>query len=311
MKKGTREKPADVLVTPTTRRRGEFLSAVKRSRGLHRQWASPSSTREAFDSYLKRLKGPGSIGYWVRTPEDELAGVINISEVVRGAFSSAFLGYYAFVPHNGKGYMSKGLRAVLSKAFRFHRLHRLEANIQPNNDASRRLVRRLGFRLEGFSPRYLKLGGRWRDHERWAICAEEWSPGNLLPPDLDPMISGLNHVQVAMPRGQEKKARDFYSGILGVPEVPKPTNLAKRGGAWFETDRVRIHLGIDPDFRPARKAHPALLVDGLAQLVERLKSAGHEVIGDDELDGYGRVYVSDPFGNRLELTEPRHDSWGR
>ena len=100
--------------------------------------------------------------------------MININEIVRGLFCSGYLGYYAFSPHAGRGYMKKGLSAVLSEAFGRQRLHRLEANIQPDNEASRRLVQNAGFRLEGFSPRYLKIAGRWRDHERWAITAEEW-----------------------------------------------------------------------------------------------------------------------------------------
>jgi ribosomal-protein-alanine N-acetyltransferase len=114
------------------------------------------------------------LGYFVRTENGELAGVINISQIVRGNFCSAYLGYYSFVPHNGHGYMKRGLAAVLREAFSRHGLHRLEANIQPGNSESRALVQRAGFRLEGFSPRYLKIGGRWRDHERWAITAEDW-----------------------------------------------------------------------------------------------------------------------------------------
>jgi ribosomal-protein-alanine N-acetyltransferase len=100
------------------------------------------------------------------TESGELAGAININEIVRGSFRSGYLGYYAFVPHNRRGYMTTGLRTVVSRAFQKLRLHRLEANIQPDNEASRRLVKRLAFKLEGFSPRYLKVAGRWRDHER-------------------------------------------------------------------------------------------------------------------------------------------------
>ena len=108
------------------------------------------------------------------TESGELAGAININEIVRGSFRSGYLGYNAFVPHNGRGYMTTGLRAVVSRAFRQLRLHRLEANIQPDNAASRRLVKRLGFKLEGFSPRSLKIAGKWRDHERWAVTVENW-----------------------------------------------------------------------------------------------------------------------------------------
>ena len=163
-----------ILETPSARRRAEFLAAAARSRGLHRGLVAPPRTAGAFQAYLRRLRGPTHIGYWIRTSEGELAGVVNISEIVRGAFKSAYLGYYAFFPHNGKGHMTRGLRAVLREAFRIHGLHRIEANIQPGNDASRSLVRRLGFRREGFSPRYLKIGGRWRDHERWALTLEGW-----------------------------------------------------------------------------------------------------------------------------------------
>lgn len=107
-------------------------------------------------------------------PALELAGVVNLSEIVRGPFQSAYLGYYAFPPHDRQGYMARGLAAVLQEAFRTLRLHRVEANVQPGNTASRRLIRRLGFRREGYSPKYLKISGRWRDHERWALTIEDW-----------------------------------------------------------------------------------------------------------------------------------------
>jgi catechol 2,3-dioxygenase-like lactoylglutathione lyase family enzyme len=116
-------------------------------------------------------------------------------------------------------------------------------------------------------------------------------------------------VQVAMPAGQEDLARRFYGELLGLPEKPKPPHLARRGGVWFERGELKIHLGVEREFRPARKAHPALLVDGLEALALALRAAGHEVIEDEPLDGFDRVYVSDPFGNRIELLEP-HSSGG-
>ncbi|MHB8455001.1 MAG: VOC family protein [Acidiferrobacterales bacterium] len=117
-------------------------------------------------------------------------------------------------------------------------------------------------------------------------------------------ITGIEHIQLAMPQCEEQRARDFYSRILGIPEVPKPPELARRGGVWFENQFLKLHLGVETDFRPARKAHPALLVEDLRSLVIRLRENGYAVIRDDSLEGFFRVYVSDPFGNRVELMEP-------
>ena len=163
-----------ILQKPSNRRRAEFLAAVRNSRRLHGRWTSPPQTPAEFAAYLKRVRGKAHLGYWVVTEDGEIAGVINVTEIVRGAFCSGYLGYYAFAQHSGQGYMTRGLEAVLAEAFGIHRLHRLEANIQPGNNDSRGLVQRLGFRREGISPRYLKIAGRWRDHERWAITVEDW-----------------------------------------------------------------------------------------------------------------------------------------
>ena len=114
----------------------------------------------------------------------------------------------------------------------------------------------------------------------------------------------LDHVQVAMPPGEEAEARAFYIGVLGMYELDKPAALAKRGGAWFaggDGAGVQIHCGVETDFRPARKAHPAVLVAGIDELAERLQEAGHAVKWDDELAGMRRFFCADPFGNRLEF----------
>ena len=118
-------------------------------------------------------------------------------------------------------------------------------------------------------------------------------------------VIGVDHVQLAMPAGREAEARAFYSGLLGIPEVAKPPALAARGGAWFEGGRAKVHLGVDPDFRPARKAHAGLLVEGLEAMIRQLRGSGCQITEDQPLDGFHRVYVDDPFGNRLELMEPR------
>jgi catechol 2,3-dioxygenase-like lactoylglutathione lyase family enzyme len=117
-------------------------------------------------------------------------------------------------------------------------------------------------------------------------------------------ITRIEHVQLAMPAGGEELARAFYGRLLGIEEVPKPANLAKRGGCWFERGDLKIHLGVEADFRPARKAHLALLVAELEQLQEKLKASGYTLNDDEPLEGYHRVYVDDPFGNRIELMEP-------
>ena len=118
------------------------------------------------------------------------------------------------------------------------------------------------------------------------------------------MITGLHHVQIAVPPGSEPALRDFYAGLLGMTEVSKPAALAARGGAWFRSGTAELHLGVEPDFRPARKAHPGLLVDELDAIVARLVDAGRSVRPDDLLPGYRRCYVDDPCGNRLELLSP-------
>lgn len=116
-------------------------------------------------------------------------------------------------------------------------------------------------------------------------------------------IVGIDHVQLAMPKGGEAQARSFYAGVLRLTELPKPPELAARGGAWFTAGGIQIHLGVDADFHPARKAHPALLVTGLADYVARARAQGCRIDDDEPLPGYSRVFLSDPFGNRLELME--------
>ncbi|MDH5671971.1 MAG: GNAT family N-acetyltransferase [Myxococcales bacterium] len=158
----------------------EFLAAVRRSRRLHRPWVHPPATSKAFRGYLERTADDRFVALVARVQGGQLAAVVNVSEMVRGGFCSAYLGYYAFEPFAGRGMMTRALAQAISMAFGHYGLHRLEANIQPGNAASRALVQKLGFELEGFSQRYLKVGGRWRDHERWALRKEIWRPKTLL-----------------------------------------------------------------------------------------------------------------------------------
>jgi catechol 2,3-dioxygenase-like lactoylglutathione lyase family enzyme len=117
-------------------------------------------------------------------------------------------------------------------------------------------------------------------------------------------ILSIDHVQLAMPAGEEEKARAFFVNVLGFTEIPKPVELAKRGGAWFRSENVQLHIGVENDFRPAHKAHPAFIVDDLDSLIAKAQSAGCETdMSQPPLDGYKRAHVFDPFGNRIELME--------
>jgi [ribosomal protein S5]-alanine N-acetyltransferase len=153
----------------------EYLERVRASRSLHRPWAYLSERPDGFRELLIRAAAPTAQVYFICRAEDgAIAGVASLSQIFLGNFRSAYLGYSAFVPFAGAGHMTDGLRLILREAFGRLGLHRVEANVQPENERSIALVERLGFRREGFSPRYLKIGGRWRDHVRYAILAEDF-----------------------------------------------------------------------------------------------------------------------------------------
>jgi ribosomal-protein-alanine N-acetyltransferase len=163
------------LERPSLRRAQDYLQAVRRSRALHRGYVSTASTVEEYRAYLRRTRRANQESFFVVLNDGRaLVGVINVNEIVRYAFKSGYLGYYAFIPYAARGLMNEGLELVIGRCFGPLKLHRLEANIQPSNARSIALVSRLGFRKEGFSRRYLKICGRWRDHERWALLAEDW-----------------------------------------------------------------------------------------------------------------------------------------
>ncbi|MEP7083366.1 MAG: GNAT family protein [Betaproteobacteria bacterium] len=153
-----------------------FVAAARASRALHRGWVNPPVTSDAFARRMQRNASDTRFSglLVIRRNDDAVLGVLNLSEIIRGPLQQAFLGYYAFAPHERQGYMREGLALLLDHAFRRLKLHRIEANIQPGNVSSIALCRASGFVREGFSARFLKLGGRWRDHERWAINADQW-----------------------------------------------------------------------------------------------------------------------------------------
>jgi [ribosomal protein S5]-alanine N-acetyltransferase len=158
---------------------------MRASRSLHSPWVSMPESEESYAAYLERSRLETNAFYLAcRREDDAIVGFLNISEIVRGRLQSGYLGYGAVAEFAGQGYLTEAMELLLREAFTVLRLHRLEANIQPGNLASIALAARCGFQYEGFSPRYLKIGGRWRDHERWAITRETWlarRAGSALP----------------------------------------------------------------------------------------------------------------------------------
>ena len=154
---------------------GELVRVNQASRGLHHPWAAPFTDEAGFDAWWGRILTGPFVGLVARdAATGEIAGVVNVIEIVYGQFyRGAFLGYYGVAGMGGRGLMTEAVRLAIRHAFDELGLHRLEANIQPGNAPSIALVKRLGFRLEGFSPRYLCMDGHWRDHERWALLADE------------------------------------------------------------------------------------------------------------------------------------------
>jgi RimJ/RimL family protein N-acetyltransferase len=152
-----------------------FLHKVNASKLFHRQWVNPPASQEEYENYILRISQENQCGYFLRLhATGEIIGVININEIVKGCFQSAYLGYYLFSTYSEKGLMKEGLHLVIQHAFTKLGLHRLEANIQPDNTSSVKLIQSLGFRHEGFSPKYLRINERWCDHERFAITKEEY-----------------------------------------------------------------------------------------------------------------------------------------
>lgn len=151
----------------------KFLSAMQLSKDLHYPWVKAPLSSQEFDDLYQGCQKEGQRGFLVCL-EDDMVGVFIVSGIARGAFQSAYLGFYAVAAHAGKGYMSAGLKLVLERIFHELKLHRIEANIQPENHPSLRLVKQNGFRFEGFAPHYLKIYEEWKGHEHWAMTIEDY-----------------------------------------------------------------------------------------------------------------------------------------
>ncbi|MAZ45031.1 MAG: hypothetical protein CMF48_07650 [Legionellales bacterium] len=153
-----------------------FIKAATESVSFHHPWIKAPQDEATFQNYINNIDFERQISFLLKKRDDgAIVGVINVSEIVRGVFQSAYLGFYAFAGHERQGYMSEGLSLVCRYCFDTLMLHRLEANIQPDNQRSLGLIQKLGFKKEGFSPRYLFINNEWRDHERYAITAEDYN----------------------------------------------------------------------------------------------------------------------------------------
>lgn len=165
------------LVSPDSQHLNEFLEKAKRSRSLHANWTRPPLSAEDFSSYLGRINKSNQFGTFIKLNKtNELIGVININEIVRGAFESGYLGYYIFSGFEKQGLMFEALNFLINYAFDAIQLHRLEANIQPENTNSLSLIQKCGFVREGYSKNYLRINGKWEDHARYAITKEMFNP---------------------------------------------------------------------------------------------------------------------------------------
>ena len=210
--------PCVLLERPSRRRERAFLAAVRRSRRLHGVFVEAPGSPEEYAEYLRRARRPTQASFLVVEPgSDELVGVVNVNDIVRDS-----LGYYAFEPHAGRGFMHRALRLVVAQAFGKLKLHRLEASIQSTNSRSIRLVESLGFTLEGTSRRYLKIRGRWRDHQRWALLAEDWRAASRAA--ASDALSDRRHVHTSSTARTTKVKRSSAAAAIEIPAVNASSN---------------------------------------------------------------------------------------
>jgi len=222
---------------PTLEDEAAFLDAMHRSLSLHSPWITSPQTPKEFSEYFKRYQQSCQKSF-LAFYGDNIVGVFDIIEIVRGPFQNAYLGFYVVADYAGQGHMSTGLKIVLKKAFEEMALHRLEANIQPDNVKSIRLVRNNGFRKEGFSPRYLKVNHEWRDHERWAITVEDFNAIHktnsntkikinfLCENDIEEIVSAFNKIGW-------NKPKSLYDSYLNESEHNTRTIFVARNNGQF------------------------------------------------------------------------------
>jgi ribosomal-protein-serine acetyltransferase len=230
--------------------------------------------------------------------EGGIAGVVGYPGVDWDNRSTR-IGYWLDEGRQRRGAMTAAVRALVDHALAVWRLNRVEIRVAPENRRSRAIPERLGFREEGTLREAQLVGGRYVDSVVYSTLAAEW-------PAASAPVTGLDHVQVAAPTGCEDDARRFYGDLLGLEELEKPEALRGRGGVWFACGAQQLHVGVEADFAPAAKAHPALRVSGadLDRVATRLTEAGGAVQWDDAIPEVRRFYAADPWGNRVELIAP-------
>ena len=245
---------------------------------------------------------------WSRWPLGPLLVESRADDAILGSTGLSFetdyraaTGYVLAREFWGRGYATEALAAVVTCA-QILGVQRLYALCHCEHLPSARVLERGGFAFEGILRKHTIFPNYDPDAPQDVRSYARPAGAAQTRPSPEG-VNAIDHVELAIPQGTEQQAREFYAGLLRIPEVPRPPALATRGGAWFEKGALKIHVAVDPEFRPARKAHTALRAKGLEEVVARLKANGVEVVEDARLVGYYRVYVRDPFGNRLELME--------
>ncbi|MCX7125472.1 MAG: GNAT family N-acetyltransferase [Gammaproteobacteria bacterium] len=211
-----------IIREPELSDENQFLEVMQHSKGFHHSWVKTPSTHEEFQAYFERSQQTNQKSYLVIVEKNNIAGVFNVNEIVRGYFQNAYLGFYAVADYAGKDYMSAGLKLVLKKCFEELQLHRVEANIQPDNTKSINLVKKNRFRYEGFSPRYLRIHDKWCGHEHWAITFEEYIQDNAETTKLDSVnLVSYNVDWPAMADDEIKKIRTLLpqSMLIDIQHV--------------------------------------------------------------------------------------------
>ena len=268
------------LCLPDARRKEEFLAFTNSNKEFHEPWTRSPLNAKQFDEYIKKYQRLINTSYWI-IYAGKIAGVINLNDIIRGVFQNAFLGYYGSKELSGKGVMQQGMKLVLEKAFKKHKLHRVECAIQPKNQASLKYIRKLGFHFEGYAPRYLYLNGKWRDHFKFSLTQEQW--------DGSALASGaaiISEYQESWPKQYAELKRKIQNRL-------GPVKLEHIGSTSVKDlpakDIIDMQLGVE-DFSEVDKFIPSLEKLGFEYVVS---------ITRDHVPFKGGEYVEEGWHKRF------------